>query len=385
MSILLLRKSSSDWTKIRIRSSVECKAYLSAIQNENHNLVFKNKENNFSCEIEYSIDEKLEIKEEIVEIQPTSDKILEIKEEIIEDQSTRDKKRNKKIESKLEVMDVKENVNFSVNNKLMNYKQQEIQESEKEPRKKFTCEKCARSYTLIQNLKFHKKYQCISVLPQFSCKFCNKRFKLKNSINRHINQVHNKTSEKKSTLMYRCDECSRSYCYLRSLNQHKRLKHALMKPQFFCDVCGHKCNKKCNLAKHISVFHLESSKTIYKCNKCSRSYKSSDSLNRHKRFEHGADKRRFNCVYCNYQTNLETTLSNHINFRHLNTLRTVYKCDTCSRSYRSSSALNQHKRLEHAAVKIIFVCDYCNYQTNLKSNLSKHITFRHLHKSKAMC
>ncbi|XP_033231833.1 zinc finger protein 765-like [Belonocnema kinseyi] len=304
------------------------------------------------------------------------DETLEIKEEILQDSETiKVQKRNQSNKSKFCTVYIKEDDILDLKPKTQTPKKQRIKKPEQG--KKHTCNTCARTYKLKQTLNFHQKFEC-GVIPQFSCEFCHKQFTQKCSMNRHIGHFHRKPSVTKAVLMYKCDKCSRSYTSLYSLNQHKRIEHGAVKPQFFCDVCGYKSNQKSNLSKHITFLHTQSPKTSYKCDKCTRSYKSSDSLNRHKRLEHSAVKTRFICDCCNYQSNLKCSLSKHITSRHPQTSETRYKCDKCSRSYRSLNSLNQHKRLEHAAVITRFTCDYCKHQTNLKSSLCKHITARHL-------
>ncbi|XP_033231783.1 zinc finger protein 254-like [Belonocnema kinseyi] len=125
---------------------------------------------------------------------------------------------------------------------------------------------------------------------------------------------------------YSCDECDRSYIFFNSLSRHKRLEHAAVKPQFFCEFCEFKTNQKTILLKHINARHMG---------------------NRPQK------------------TNLQSPKMRHY-------------CDKCPRSYTWIRSLNAHKQLIHSEVKLEFCCDFCGHKTIRKSNLLKHITGRHM-------
>ncbi|XP_033231841.1 zinc finger protein 723-like [Belonocnema kinseyi] len=369
--ILLPEKSESNWTNPRLRATGEYTCILNDGR-EHHNLLLKNKENDCTCEIEYDNDETLEIKDEMIKIEYSNDETMEIKEELIEDQDTTGLKIIQKDESKLCTFNIKEMEDCAFNIKLPTYDNQTIQELKQEPQKKYRCEKCARSYRQKNMLNRHKKFEC-GVTAQFTCKFCDKQFKRKSNVNRHIRQVHQKT-----VFSYTCNICSKNYHSVNGLNQHKRFKHAVVKPQFTCDFCGYKSNHKNNLSKHIFSRHLQSLKSRHNCNECFRSYTRLGDLNRHKRLDHAEVKPEFICDYCGYKTNLKGSLSSHMTLVHLQRLKTRHNCDRCTRSYAWLSALNRHKRLDHAAIKLQFTCDFCGYKANQKTHLFKHIITRHL-------
>ncbi|XP_033231824.1 zinc finger protein 271-like [Belonocnema kinseyi] len=301
------------------------------------------------------------------------DATLEIKEECIHGTETNTvEKRNKTFETTFYTVDIKRDEILDAERTL---KKQEVQESKQEM--KHTCEKCARTYKYRKNLNEHLKYEC-GVMPQFSCKFCPKLFKRKSDMNAHVNRMHHKGTSKKPVLKHNCDKCARSYNWLRDLSRHKRLVHTAVKPEFTCDYCGFKTNVKSTLAEHIPLRHLQASKKRRNCDKCSRSYTWLSALNRHKRLHHAMVKPQFTCDFCGYKTRVKNTLSDHIHSRHLHTPKQKLYCNKCSRSYTWSSALNRHKRMHHATFKTKFICDFCGHKAHEKSNLSKHIALRHL-------
>lgn len=65
--VIVSEKSKSDWKETRKRSTRKYHAYPLKHQREDHIPQFKNNEGDFSCKIECTNDETLEIKEENIE------------------------------------------------------------------------------------------------------------------------------------------------------------------------------------------------------------------------------------------------------------------------------------------------------------------------------
>ncbi|XP_033208696.1 zinc finger protein 761-like [Belonocnema kinseyi] len=166
------------------------------------------------------------------------DKSVDIKEEIIEDEATCSK----------DILTVKE--------QMQTRGKRKIRKSNQESEKKYKCGKCAHSYVSKANLYRHTRFEC-NVEPQFSCEFCGRRFTQKTSLKVHLDRLHQIKMTETSVIKYQCDQCSRSYSWPSALNQHKRLEHAPVKPQFICDYCGHIVNQKQNLASHIIARHIK--------------------------------------------------------------------------------------------------------------------------------
>ncbi|XP_033210152.1 zinc finger protein 718-like [Belonocnema kinseyi] len=306
------------------------------------------------------------------------DETLEIKEEIIQDQEAITiQKRDKTNESKFCTVYVREDDILEIKPKPQTLKKQKMQESEQ----KHTCEKCGRTYKNKCHMNYHQKYLC-GVMPQFSCKFCNKQFKRKSVMNAHVNRVHRSTNSKTVVFKHKCDKCSRSYNWLGDLVRHKRLVHALEKPQFICDFCGHRFNAKYHLVGHIVSLHSQTSKSRHECDKCARSYKWPKDLNRHKRLIHAAVKSQFICDFCGHKFDTKDHLVVHMTLHYTSQIddspKSTYKCDQCSRSYSYRRGLTEHKRLVHGEVKLQFTCDICGFKTKRKQYLSRHITSKHL-------
>ncbi|XP_033231759.1 zinc finger protein 90 homolog [Belonocnema kinseyi] len=206
--------------------------------------------------VKYDINETLEVKQEIFEIEYENHENLDIKVEISQDQEPEeitDRSFNTKYESNVCTVYVKEDI-LAGNIEHRSKKKQEIQNFE--PENKYKCTKCARSYRAKKNLTSHQKYEC-DVIPQFTCNFCGKLFKRKTHMTAHVSLVHLKPNLHTSKKKFNCNICTRSYNSSDTLNRHKREKHAAVKPQYVCDYCGYKTNQKSRLVPHISCRHLK--------------------------------------------------------------------------------------------------------------------------------
>ncbi|XP_033210147.1 zinc finger and SCAN domain containing protein 4D-like [Belonocnema kinseyi] len=98
----------------------------------------------------------------------------------------------------------------------------------------YNCDNCPRSYSSIVSLRRHKRLEHAEVKPQFTCDICghitNSKSDLsRHIISRHVERVRQKRNSEPS-VRHQCDKCSLSYTLIKSLNVHKRHKHAEIKP-----------------------------------------------------------------------------------------------------------------------------------------------------------
>ena len=108
-------------------------------------------------------------------------------------------------------------------------------------------------------------------------------------------------------LLYKCDQCEKSYTQSSDLTYHIREVHNAWK-RYKCDQCGKSFNRNAWLKAHIRTHTGEKP---YKCDQCDKSFKSNRCLKEHRRA--------------------------HTNER-------PYKCDQCDKSYSTKSYLKVHKR-----------------------------------------
>ncbi|XP_033231800.1 zinc finger protein 98-like [Belonocnema kinseyi] len=108
----------------------------------------------------------------------------------------------------------------------------------------------------ILNHKPENEYKKRDTVPLFGCKFCGKQFTRTHYLSRHVKRVHLKSNTQTSKSTYKCDKCSRSYNWPYGLKRHKLLEHGSVTPQFTCDICEFKTKRKDTLSFHIISKHL---------------------------------------------------------------------------------------------------------------------------------
>ncbi|XP_023232493.1 zinc finger protein 62 homolog [Centruroides sculpturatus] len=149
-----------------------------------------------------------------------------------------------------------------------------------------------------------------------------------------------------------CDVCLKQYKLFDSLNYHKRT-HWSEKP-FKCDECEYSTITISLLNRHK---RKHSSEQFYKCNYCDYSTPWRDSLDGH--------------LFLTHYTELSSTDELPPRYRDLK----KYECELCQKGFRSKYALEIHKR-QHKRERP-FQCDECWRSYAVKSNLKRHMRWKH--------
>nr|CAD7459319.1 unnamed protein product [Timema tahoe] len=111
------------------------------------------------------------------------------------------------------------------------------------------------------------KQNLISTLQRkYRCNICNKDFKEKRSLNKHL------LNKESISVTYVIRASRRSY----DLNRHLLIHSAQRK--YKCDVCDKSFKTKNNLKSHLLI---HSKQRKYKCDVCNKSFKGTYDLNRH--------------------------------------------------------------------------------------------------------
>lgn len=174
--------------------------------------------------------------------------------------------------------------------------------------------KCKAKFKKENKLKRHIECKHLN-LRLFKCTFdilnCNKTYKRKDHLQRHINSVHKKEK------LFKCNyaNCNLRFNQKYHLNRHIKCVHG--PPQYKCEFCMDKFQKKRTLKKHIQLKHNEFCKFI--CNQCNKRYSRKCDLNRHQIKHKKEDnkcietkKNIFICNKCNKPFNDELLFKNHL-------------------------------------------------------------------------
>ena len=88
------------------------------------------------------------------------------------------------------------------------------------------------------------------------CNQCEKKFKVKSSLESHINAIHKK-------IFINCQKCDYKAACQSSLNYHNRSRHS--NKRFPCDECDYQAIQNGELKKHKDSIHRE---LKYPCQQC---------------------------------------------------------------------------------------------------------------------
>lgn len=216
---------------------------------------------------------------------------------------------------------------------------------------------CKRKELLTHHLKVHFGRR------EFKCEQCGRGFNRPHILDRH----------KKSHLeAIKCKVCERAI-KPNSLQQHMKIHSESPRKNLECSICARKFAKNYLLAEHLM---LHSSPDAFRCGDCGKTFKSSDSLKRHKREIHENCERNYKCSRCDYKTNDKRNLTKHESKHDRDLVKLNYfSCKKCSALLKSSGSLWKHMKQVHSKVHVI--CEICGSNFKTQQYLSKHIETFH--------
>ncbi|KAG5682418.1 hypothetical protein PVAND_011771 [Polypedilum vanderplanki] len=284
------------------------------------------------------------------------------------------------------------------------------------------CEICESSFDSLRDAKNHYKH-VHNIEGYIMC--CQRKFKQKCRLLEHVNthfslayscQLCNKTFDSKSYLKkhlathqtikeYKCDNCSKTFAKKFQIRNHLISVHMFdnIQPQFECPIenCNKKFVNKARLKHHIDYTH--SHKQLEICDICSKTVKSKNALEEHKKTHFRKLEDRIKCSICShYLSDIKSfnrhlanhateTLENHCNYcgkksPNLNALRKhiryvhemvkKYKCRFCEKSFKRARNLMDHEASVHT-LQDLYTCSFCPKTFRNQSNMLSHRKKQH--------
>lgn len=222
------------------------------------------------------------------------------------------------------------------------------------------CQICCLSFitkfSLQQHFATHDKLEMLNYdnySANVKCNYCPDIFNSKLIVYWHERDEHLK-SEK-----YECDQCSKIFKTKSILETHQK-KHFI---SHVCEVCDKSFASPRTLQDHMRTHTKEKP---FSCDSCSASFRCRSNLLQH--LQKHSQAKNYKCSYCDLSFSRSTTLKQHINI-HLN-IR-AYTCKYCLKSYTQYSVLSKHMS------KIHRVCEVCKEMIGDKMKMQVHMWKKH--------
>jgi hypothetical protein len=137
-----------------------------------------------------------------------------------------------------------------------------------------------------------------------------------------------------------------------------------------CIVCGKDFDSEQKYDKHYKTYHESNPK---ECDVCGTMFETIGSYYNHKKTE--SQTKHVSCKFCSEEMP-QGSMTNHIKRKHKpNSKENIFKCDKCQYESNLKTNLTRHKRSctsKETKNDIPFVCNICFKSFTLKTNLTRH-------------
>ncbi|XP_076996286.1 PR domain zinc finger protein 5 isoform X1 [Tamandua tetradactyla] len=231
--------------------------------------------------------------------------------------------------------------------------------------KPYKCKLCGKGFAHRNVYKNHKKTH--SEERPFQCEECKALFRTPFSLQRHL-LTHN------SERTFKCHHCDATFKRKDTLNVHVQVVHERHK-KYRCELCSKAFVTPSVLRSHKKTHTGEKEKI---CPYCGQKFASSGTLRVHIRSHTG--ERPYQCPYCEKGFSKNDGLKMHIR---THTREKPYKCSECSKAFSQKRGLDEHTRT-HTGEKP-FQCDVCDLAFSLKKMLTRHQLTHNPNRPLAQC
>ncbi|XP_063677575.1 zinc finger protein 771-like [Bolinopsis microptera] len=193
---------------------------------------------------------------------------------------------------------------------------------------------------------------------------CLKLFKTQLELETHKCGTTREVSRKGKEKVHKCDTCGNMFGWRNSLTKHIRTVHDKV-ARLTCPYCQYRTDHQHHLTQHI-LTHTGDKQ--YRCTHCDYTTVQKNTLTTHIYRNH--TNKTHNCQYheCGVKKSSEQELYDHISLEHA---LQQYRCDVCPMSFKKPDGLKKHK-LTHGDDEFKFKCRYCGRRFLRADNLKRH-------------
>ncbi|CAB3262403.1 unnamed protein product [Arctia plantaginis] len=165
----------------------------------------------------------------------------------------------------------------------------------------FPCDYCDKSYTSLTKKRNHEKGVHTGGWLRNKCPHCPEIFVSYYDRSEHLVKEHNQ-----APVIYPCNACNKTYKKKFELNRHIK-HHHLQQRSYLCDKCNAKFFSKRGLVDHLS---RHTGGEVCSCDVCGKTFSRARTLKEHMKI-HGDDKR-FQCEICKKTFMQKCSLKSHV-------------------------------------------------------------------------
>ena len=233
----------------------------------------------------------------------------------------------------------------------------------------FLCDTCKQVFEKKSNIRIHLKisFGCF----RMRCPNCDFKTYIEKSFCRHKCEVEKDGDSNQ----IKCEECDYKDKSAAKVIEHTGVAHDGIVQK--CECCLFTSPFRSELLKHSRVTHNVSSHLV--CKSCPYVGKSKFETKNHREKVHAICKidkdGTVGCLSCDFKSDDKSRNGKTSVKRHYMTIHKKIKqtCNVCDLTFSNKSSLTLHKTRKHEPVLNNFKCTYCDFKTNLKWIMSRHI------------
>nr|XP_013807260.1 PREDICTED: PR domain zinc finger protein 5 isoform X3 [Apteryx mantelli mantelli] len=203
--------------------------------------------------------------------------------------------------------------------------------------KEFKCRNCGKKFPVKQALQRHVLQCTENINPgdssrSFQCSVCNTSFSSESSY-----EQHKEACRGDARFICKADSCGKRFKSKDALKKHKENVHSgNSRKKLMCSVCNKKCSSATNLQEHRKVHE------IFECQECDKKFISANQLKRHM-ITH-SEKRPYTCEVCNKSFKRLDQVTAH---KIIHSEDKPYKCKLCGKGFAHRNVYKNHKKVQH--------------------------------------